>query len=181
MLKIATVPEDHYDAGYLYNSDATSTKYPRGSGVKNSDFILYVTYDSSFCGTSTFAWALPCLRDQYGRPVSGSINFCPGQILNTIYWKQDIVATLHEITHTLIMSPGLWNGFIDANGDSIPYTDVWMTKLLPNGFNQSYIITEKVKSLAQKYFDCYNESIMPGLPLEDDENSGSVSSHWEVK
>ena len=177
----ASVPEDHYDIGYLYDSRGMATKYQRGAGIQDTDFILYVTYSSSYCRSRTLAWATPCLQDQYGRPISGTINFCPDKIIDTINWKQDVVTTLHEITHTLIMTPALWDDFIDSNGNTIPQSNVWTKKLLPNGYNQSYIITDKVKSLAQSYFDCYDESIMPGLPLEDDGSNGNPSSHWEVK
>ena len=178
--EIATIPDDHYDLDYIYDkSSLSATKLARGLGVQDSDYIVYISYSDTNCGTSTLAWATPCVQDQYGRPIAGGINFCSSG-LTSQYWKQDVLITLHEITHAMIMSPSLWDDFIDNNGGSIEYSDVIVTKTLPHDFNQSYIVTNKVKLLAQQHFDCYDESIMPGLPLEDDGGSGSASSHWEV-
>ena len=142
--------------------------------------VLYLSYNDDVCTSDAIAWAKTCALDQYGRPIGAGINFC-SSLLDSKYWKQDVMITLHEITHTLIMSSGLWAKFKDSNGDTIPKDDVLKTITLANGHNQTFIITDKVKSLAQEHFGCYNESIMPGLPIEDDLGVGSAGSHWEVE
>ena len=175
------IPDEHFGLDYLYEySSRSATKQDRGSGIEDSDYIVYISYGDTSCGSSTLAWATPCVQDQYGRPIAGGINFCSAS-LSSQYWKQDVLVTLHEITHAMIMSPSLWDDFVDSNGDTIPYGSVYYTKTLSNGHNQSYIITDKVKSLAQEHFNCYDDSDMPGLPIEDDGSSGSAGSHWEVE
>ncbi len=61
-----------------------------------------------------------CLFYRYGRPVSGTINFCPNALSNG-EWHSGVDTTLHEIAHAIIMSPGLWDDFRDSNGELSPF------------------------------------------------------------
>ena len=83
---------------------------PSGSGVDNADIVLIITaLDDSTCALSsgsTLAWATPCQRDQFDRPILGAVNFCPSALtdgrINDALWEQVHIATAkHEIAHAL--------------------------------------------------------------------------------
>ena len=169
------------NSDYIFDVNSKiGTRLPYGVGIDNSDYVLYLSHDDSYCNSNTFAWATPCVQDQYGRPIAGTINFC-SYALATGAWKQGVLATLHEITHALAMSPTLFDDFIDENGDIIPISDVIITKTLSNGYNQSYIVTDNVKKRTQEYFECFDDIVLPGLPVEDDGGIGVAGAHWEVE
>ena len=122
------------------------------------------------------AWASPCSLDQYGRPIAGTINFCPGA-LSTQYWKFDVGVTTHELMHTLIMSNTLFQFFYDRNLGKFQGKDNVISEADTNGLDNSYIITPKVKQIAQNHFGCAS---LIGAPLENDGGASSLS-HWEGK
>lgn len=45
-------------------------------GVEDADFILYVTDQPDFCGSSTLGWAVSCFADQNDKPIAGQLNIC---------------------------------------------------------------------------------------------------------
>lgn len=166
-----TIPDDHFGDGYLYDvprGNYTATYISAGPGVEDADLVLYVSYGSSGCGASTLAYAGPCTYDQYGRPVAGHVNICP-LMLASEYWKKDVATMVHEVGHVLIMSSGLWDQFRNSTGSIIPKSDVVTTNA---NDGKDYIISPKVKEVAQDHFGC---SSLIGAPLEDG------SSHWDEK
>ena len=75
---------------------------------------------------------------------------------------------LHEFTHVL--------GF-----DIFFFKNVYKNYLTQTdkfGIQRHYIISQKVKNYAQKYFNCNN---IIGVELEEYGNSGTAGSHWEAR
>lgn len=79
-----------------------------GVGVDDADFILYVTaVDSPYCGVGTAAFAHHCETDiDTNRPLSGSINMCPGFFKESETIMQQIETVIHEILHALVWGNG---------------------------------------------------------------------------
>eukprot|EP01084_Bolivina_argentea_P107897 192866_1 len=174
-----TIPPEHYsdDYIYFYPTNDSAIKIPGGQGILNTDLMLYVSYSNESCGSTTLAHATSCSHDQYGRPVTGTVNICPNMLSGSRYWKQDIVTMVHEVAHVLVMSPSLWSIFRDSNGDIIPLSSV-IDQTDPMGDSLSYIISPKVRQLARDYFNC---PTLAGLPLENNGGDGSALSHWDEK
>lgn len=167
-----TIPDSHLDSAWLYYypSNYSATELPQGNGIEDTDLVIYVSSNDSTCDDGVLAWATACSQDQYGRPVAGAINFCASSLASN-EWRQDIDVTIHELTHVLVMSPGLWDDFRYENGTSKSEDSVYTVIS-----NQTYIITDKVKESAQSHYNCTS---LVGLPIEDDGSSGSAGSHWE--
>ena len=126
------------------------------TGIADSDLVIYVTYGDDDCGDDTLAYAQACNLDQYGRPIAGVINFCSSS-LEEEYWKFDVMTTLHEITHILVMSTTLFEFFYDYDAGQFK-SDTTTT----SGDN-TWVITDKVKEITRDHFDC---STLIGAPLE---------------
>lgn len=117
-----TVPDKHYGNRWIYNltylTGEARDKTPfgdAGPGIYNADYVVYVSANDEFCGTSTLAWATVCIQDQFGRPVAGTINIC-SNMFDTQEWKLDVDTVTHELTHALVMDPDIWPDFIDDTG-----------------------------------------------------------------
>jgi hypothetical protein len=68
----AAIPDDHLDQLTLIDGLGSSVVLPKGTGILNSDLVLYVTASDGFgvCGASeVLAYADSCQRDQNDRPV----------------------------------------------------------------------------------------------------------------
>eukprot|EP01084_Bolivina_argentea_P285897 490353_1 len=162
---IFSIPEEHLDRATLYNIDGSINDTLGGNGISNADFILYVSADTDpYCTSNTVGWATYCVHDQYGRPIAGFIHICD-YAMQLKDWNEDMDVVLHEIFHTIIMSPYLWARFIHNTfsphlQNFIPYTQV---------FENGYIKTSKVKQLAQKHYDC---NTLQGLPHD--------GGHWKA-
>eukprot|EP01084_Bolivina_argentea_P263912 446870_1 len=176
------IPSHHLSENILYfydesaeNPNTTAAKLPAGIGIPDTDVVIYVSYGKSgSCQSSTLAWAAPCLQDQFGRPIAGTINVCPHMFKDTHYWKQDVVTLVHEMTHVVIMGPPLWHHFRDPiTRLAIPYDEVVSDEQRDN---LTYIISPKVRAFARKHFGC--DSLI-GWPLEDTGSGGSAGAHWD--
>eukprot|EP00388_Colpodella_angusta_P024592 GDKJ01064633.1.p1 GENE.GDKJ01064633.1~~GDKJ01064633.1.p1 ORF type:complete len:1083 (+),score=195.18 GDKJ01064633.1:1-3249(+) len=77
----------------------------RSEGVSATDFILYVTDSTSFCGSSTLGWAVSCFNDQNDRPVAGQLNICTNNMdpsadsAGSVAYAAAFFA--HEVMHAL--------------------------------------------------------------------------------
>eukprot|EP01084_Bolivina_argentea_P107899 192868_1 len=171
----AMIPEEHLAESWSSNIVGFSKLFaPGGTGIKNTDLIIYVTYSNEYCSNQTLAYALPCSVDQIGRPIAGSINFCSSVLSDENYWKFDVMVTLHELTHILIFTPTLWDKFYDVNRRTIiPYEQVVL-----NHNNASWIVTPNVQQIAREHYNC---NTLPGVPLENWGLEGTINSHWEAK
>lgn len=86
---LTTIPATHLAAQY-YCPSCNSLKDGEcdpvncqtaagGKGLADTDMVMYVTavHTDTCASGSTLAYAGACLRDQFDRPVAGSVNFCP--------------------------------------------------------------------------------------------------------
>ena len=91
-----------------------------GEGVRNYDFVLYITAEQSACpesvgGAQTVAFASACQNEvTQDRPVAGTINFCPEGVQNR---DPDFAFAIskHEILHALGFSSFLFALWRDGN------------------------------------------------------------------
>eukprot|EP01083_Nonionella_stella_P138162 420446_1 len=163
------VPFEHQPDIWVYDYYHNASLYRKsGPGIADADLVIYVSYDtsdSSCASGNTLAYAGACVSDQFGRPIAGSINLCPG-VVSTQFWKYDAVTVLHELTHILVMSSSLWNNF-------------WTySTVVVNTTDNAWIVTDKVKEVARAHFDC---DTLIGAPLENNYGAGTAVSHWEGK
>ena len=107
-----------------------------GSGVSNTDYILYISANQDVCpGQSTLAFAGACqMESSVDRPIAGYINFCPGNLEET---TRDFLfdVTKHELLHALAFSSSLipfWR-----NSDGTPRTSRLSGNLPP--FDSEYV------------------------------------------
>ena len=173
------IPSTHFRQDWKYYQDGAvnTEEYPAGNGIINTDLVLYVSASTLFCDNSKdgLVWSIPCVQDQNGRPIFANINFCPFKdIKHDIYY---IMITIHELTHILGFSSLLYSSFIDKYGETLGFDNVIASNIqsINGDIINKWVITPKVKSVAQTYFNC-TEII--GVPLEDDDGD-SIPSHWE--
>ena len=121
MCQYTLIPDAHIAESWYYDPVTfKSTKYKKGgNGIADTDLVIYVSYSNGQCNSdgSTLAWASICNLDQFGRPIAGTLNFCPNA-LDEQYWKFDVGVTLHEMMHILVMSSSLFSYFYDFEADS---------------------------------------------------------------
>lgn len=179
----AQIPEAHLGEAWYYDEiTKKSTLYKKsGSGIHDTDLIIYITYSDGQCvnGGDTLAWASICNIDQNGRPIAGTINFCPSA-LQANYWKFDVSVTLHELMHIVIMSNSLFPYFYDITNQKMRSLSNTIIDEIESGTRNVHIITPEVTKVAKTHFGC--DSLI-GAPLENDgsTNIGTIGSHWESK
>ena len=141
------------------------------SGVDN-DIILVPIIDKNL-GSGTLAAASSCyLNNEDKRPIMGYILINP--YINDYEDKNSkeyfILLFLHEITHILVFSDGLYKYYL--------YSGSVTTKKIINGKERTLISTPKVKNIAAQHFNC---SSITGVELENQGGEGSEGSHWESR
>jgi hypothetical protein len=131
--------------------------------LATNDVIIFPQFDSSL-DSSVIAAAGACIIEaETTHPYGGvlyinpDIDFTQNNI--EIYMKNIL---LHEITHILVFSPGL-------------YTSLGLNNTI-NGVN--YITSENVLAKAKEHFGCQT---LPGVPLESQGGTGTAASHWESR
>ena len=133
------------------------------------DIVLFPIIDPTL-EEGVDAAASSCFLDPSNkRPIMGYVLLNQ----NYSYTKNNskdylIMLLLHEITHVLVFSDGLYP-FFNYQGDVT-------TKKEINGLNRTLIITPKVRSIAAQHFNCYS---IDGVELENQGGEGSEGSHWE--
>ena len=125
-----TVPGEHLDqcrvcdksGSHCFN--AQGEEWSRGEGVKNQDFILYVSsIQTSHCNlANAIAYASYCQQERsLDRPIAGFANICPARFDPDPKHYGNLLATVkHEIFHALGFSAGLFAFYRDRNG--VPFT-----------------------------------------------------------
>lgn len=86
--------------------------------------------------------------------------------LDFFEFKQALRIAMHEFTHALGFSSGLFGSYKDPSGNP------WPASAFPTGG----VATPRVLAWARNHFDCPNLSAMP---LENDGGAGTAGSHWE--
>ncbi|KAK6018150.1 hypothetical protein OSTOST_16277, partial [Ostertagia ostertagi] len=115
------IPAEHLlQCSYCLTSDDCYTSGEQGEGVKDADFILYVTAISTKrCDSvDTLAYAAHCQQEALlDRPVAGYVNLCPSALSTHRHDREILFSTVkHEILHALGFSVGLYAFFRDENG-----------------------------------------------------------------
>jgi hypothetical protein len=69
---------------------------------------------------------------------------------------------IHEISHALVFNPELAKHYRDPNG-----VTRGENKVIKKNEDRKFIILPKIKSEAEKYFDCKENLEITGVPLEN--------------
>jgi leishmanolysin-like peptidase len=175
-----------------------------GSGTSLHDYILYVTADDTkHCGSSSgdtvLAYASMCRRDSNDRPVMGYANFCPTEIdASPNKYKQQYKTAKHEIAHALGFTDDSWSRMRNEDGsrrttvqnkqlytcadnskqEIIAPSSSTIARETKRGKNVHLVVTERVKKVAQAYYNCSSTN---GAELEDQVGGGCLGSHWEER
>ncbi|KAE9094676.1 hypothetical protein PF010_g17007 [Phytophthora fragariae] len=208
------IPDEHF-ASMTYCDKCTSngcthdacTLSPAGTGVPDSDFVIYVRAESTTnCKSgSTLAYASTCQQDQYDRPTFGMVNFCPLQIstANSSFERQ-VSTALHEFSHALGFSARFFPLMRDEAGNPRTPRDeqgnppTFSAGTCPNGKEIDYyvepanttikysterghvvakMVTPRVRAFVQDHFNC---SKLEGAEVES-QDGGCLGSHWEER
>ncbi|XP_065915873.1 leishmanolysin-like peptidase isoform X1 [Dysidea avara] len=192
--KCSSLPyESYYECGefatipssYIGTIEVCPTSYgscslegPDGSGLRNADYLLFVSATSSSnCDEGTLAYASHCMIDTSGnnRPVAGYINVCPLS-LNDYEGQNRAIKDLlmHEMIHALGFSSSLFEKFVDQHGNT--YTT---SKTIVGPYGDTSIFTgPKTVAVARSYYSCQD---IEGALLENEGGAGTSSSHWEKR
>jgi hypothetical protein len=125
------VPDDLVKGQYHCKDSSTTgctTSTPDGIGAIGADLFLLVTAKDTDCSGTTQAYAGPCARDEFGRPVFGYLNFCKSTLIaqhvkaadaNSLWRKSGRVSVArHELAHVLGFSSGSFHLFRDEAGNA---------------------------------------------------------------
>jgi len=142
----------------------------------SADTVIFVTAvnDSS---VGFVARAGACMMDTTtNRPIIAGVVFnlyyiAPG--LTPLNHESNIYTTLHEMTHALGFSSGLYKYYIDSTGK--PLKNVISYQQL-YGKNVTVLNVEPLTSKLKAHFGC---STITGALMEDQGSSGSAGSHFE--
>lgn len=185
------------------------TQHAAGSGVADTDFVLFVgaiQAESCTGGGDTLAYATTCERDQYDRPIMGFANFCPSKLKTSPSDYDGLLATaIHEMIHALGFSSGSWPLFRNADGTpvtprepdglpaTVPVTCVDGTEkdtlaissstlLLADssrGTRVNKLVSPRTLAIARDHFGC---PTLDGVELENQPTgSGCYGSHFEQR
>ena len=132
-----------------------------------NDLVLFPYIDYNF-DDDILAAAAACLILNNYRPVGGLIGINNNVLTNK---KEDInvyfeMLLLHELSHVLGFHPYFFENLKLMNKETI------------NGFEYTFINSEKVLEKAKIHFNCPN---VKGIQLEDQGGEGSAGSHWEAR
>lgn len=115
------------------------------------NYVLFVTFSPTT--GSTLAWAAACKVDGTGRPYAGHANFGPNKI-NVNKTETAFVTAVHEMTHALGFSSGLYGYFKQRSGSTLSaYTQV-STTVTERGHSVTKLVTPKLVQYVQDHFNC---------------------------
>eukprot|EP01084_Bolivina_argentea_P176669 305667_1 len=144
---------------------------------EDCDVIIYVLNDNETpCGhgNGMLAWATPLHRDQYGRAISGIINFCDKELDKTLHnhYIGTVNTMLHELGHVLVVSDSNFRHFKNYSYDNI---------IVHDSNNNLFLTTPIAKHTAQEFYGCYDDSILPGIPIENQGGSATQFTHFDER
>ncbi|XP_073502232.1 leishmanolysin-like peptidase [Phyllobates terribilis] len=204
------VPEDHLQQCLLCRNKYCGTSGPPDSGgVRDADFILYVSaITTERCSQENIvAYAAYCqLEAEMDRPIAGYANLCPNMISTQPQEFAGMLSTVkHEIIHALGFSAGLFALYYDDNGEPLTPRN---TNGLPV-FNESlgvYQWGEKVVRTVTRTWEVrgartvqhkvqllvtprvteevrhhFDCPVLEGMELENQGGIGTELNHWEKR
>jgi leishmanolysin len=133
-----------------------------------ADLVIFVTG-----GTDTgsyLAWAKACLlHATTKRPIFGQIYFNYNEIVpnGDIEFENDLITTIHELTHVLGFSSSLYQYY--PSNPTVTIKNV-------NGNNVTVLGMEPLTSKLRTYFNC---PTLEGAYLENEGEAASAGSHFE--
>ncbi|XP_045697031.1 leishmanolysin-like peptidase 2 [Phyllostomus hastatus] len=179
----AKIPDAHLRGYALWPEQGPPQPVqPDGPGVQNTDFLLYVRVaHTSQCHRepSLIAYAACCQLDSEDRPLAGTIVYCAQHLTSPSLSHSDIVmATLHELLHTLGFSGQLFKKWRDCpSGPSVRENCTTRQQVTRRDeWGQLLLTTPTVSHSLAKHLGVLGVS--PGAPLEEE---GPLSSHWESR
>ena len=140
----------------------------------NTDLLIFIKIGRySYTGNSEQLFMDPDTK----RPIIGTIEINSGFDFTVANGRQYIsVLLLHQMTHIL--------GFLY---DSFQYYGLGIANIINNrGYNRldlqrTYVIIPELFQLAEKYYNCYDRSIISGVELENQDDDSSKPNHWEAR
>ncbi|XP_032880482.1 leishmanolysin-like peptidase isoform X1 [Amblyraja radiata] len=206
------VPEEHLQQCRMCSENGKScgsAGLTHGPGVKDADFLLYVSaLTTERCGQEDIvAYAAYCqLEAELDRPIAGYANLCPSMIPIEPQEFPGMLSTVkHEIVHALGFSAGLFAFYRDDDGK--PLTMRKANGLPP--FNESiglYQWSDKVARKATRLWSVrgnsklnhevlllvtprvvkeaqqhFNCQVLEGMELENQGGIGTELNHWEKR
>jgi len=144
-----------------------------------ADLIIMVTAADE-PDASYVAWASACQVSGFsGRPDVGQVHINLKHLNTNFAQFFDTFGTIiHEVTHVLGFSSGMYKRFINpVTGSRLGESNVVQDQSV-SGKNWKMLVTPKVKAFVNQHFGCGAGS-MAGGPLEDEGSAGSAGSHWE--
>lgn len=206
------VPEEHLQQCRMCSENGKScgsAGLTHGPGVKDADFLLYVSaLTTERCGQEDIvAYAAYCqLEAELDRPIAGYANLCPSMIPIEPQEFPGMLSTVkHEIVHALGFSAGLFAFYRDDEGK--PLTTRKANGLPP--FNESiglYQWSDNVARKATRLWSVrgnsklnhevlllvtprvvkeaqqhFNCQVLEGMELENQGGIGTELNHWEKR
>lgn len=210
------VPQKHLDKCRICDTKGVNCllttpgyEWGAGPGVKDKDFILYVSaLETAHCDkANAVAYASYCQQEQvHDRPVAGFANLCPDRLDPDPRHYSNLISTVkHEIYHALGFSAGLYAFYRDQNGE--PYTPREKHGLPP--YNDRYNLYQwsprVVKKIERKDWavrkgrishavqmivtprvrdavrDHFNCDSLEGAEIENQGGVGTEFTHWEKR
>ncbi|XP_063769619.1 ciliated left-right organizer metallopeptidase [Pseudophryne corroboree] len=176
------IPESHLHGYEVWPMNGTEPTHvtPEGSGVPDTDFLLYVRVaQTEKCALqpSVIAYASYCQLDHSSRPIAGVIVFCPKRLREGVYQHRHIVqVSLHEMLHALGFSSILFEHWIDCSSYESGQECSSRSRVTNTDENgQLRIYTPNVMQKMGEHLGGDNI----GAPLENQETP--TSSHWESR
>ena len=167
-----------------YKSSSTTT-IENPVGVADSDFILYVTTDPTYCSGDTLATGGFCDLDHVSyRPLTGYLNFCPSKIdLNDNVTS--IATGVHEAYHGLFFNEALYKYYIDntsidsTTGKHTRLGESNVIKVVPSrGKTVKVVATPETVHHTKLLTGC--DSIL-GAEIENEGGDGTGNTHWDSR
>ncbi|GMF24369.1 unnamed protein product [Phytophthora lilii] len=206
------IPDDHFASIRYCDACSASgcnncTISPAGTGIPDTDFLIYVRADNTnMCESgSTLAYASTCQQDQYDRPTFGMVNFCPNQLSTTsAAFERQVSTALHEFSHALGFSsrffplmrfedgtprtprdqsgkPPTFTAGTCPNGKPIDYyaepANTTVTFTTARNHVVAKMVTPRVRAFVREHFNC---PTLEGAEIES-QDGGCLGSHWEER
>jgi len=147
------------------------------NGGVAADLVIFVL-DETNSASNYIAQAGACsISNANYRPVFGMLRYNLYYVSSTtsdVQIESHIYTTLHEITHVLGFSSGLYGYYINPNTNTVLSGHV-LTKSV-NGVTINVLNVEPLTTRIRNHFGC---STIEGAYLENEGGSGSAGSHFE--
>jgi hypothetical protein len=169
-LQVNFYEQVNFNGGTCYN-----TRIP--AFTKKIDLYVVISPEND-SSTDYFAAATSCYTSLVdGRPTLGAyiLNFAfmrDGALYDYLYFS----TFAHEFTHLLGFSSNLYSKFKEPGTGRTRSLSETVGSFSIGSETFFFIILPEIAAIAKAYYNCPN---LPGLPLENNGDAGSSSSHWE--